>query len=114
LADENYVFAVTSNPASQGGRFSLVLIPGSVTLVKGKINAQLLVAPNPAKDRFEVAPSTGHLTDVRVLDMTGRVVFSWKGNQASKVIDAASWPTGVYSVQATTSGGMLISKLEKE
>lgn len=109
-----YTFSVTSNPATQGARFSIVLSPSNVTGVKGMKAAQLIVAPNPAKDRVEIAPSTGTLKAVQVLDVVGRVVYSWTGAQASHVVETSGWAAGIYTVQAVTSEGDLRTKLKKE
>ena len=109
-----YSFSVSSNPATQGMRFSIVLSPASVTAVKGLSATQLVVAPNPTRDRFEVAASSGTLQAVQILDVVGRTVYTWSGSDAVKAIETSSWAPGIYTIMATTSAGKLRARMEKE
>jgi len=58
--------------------------------------------PNPATDdvRLELEGFQG-VTRVIVTDLAGRVVEEATSNRSSYLMDAGSWPVGIYAVQAT-------------
>ncbi len=73
------------------------------------------VAPNPAKNYFEIHFSNKHFTtfEVKIYDVTGKLVYQNTNQETSQKIDTSSWKNGIYLVEITTEEGSLQKKILK-
>ena len=71
------------------------------------------VFPNPAFDKFRLqrpshaTPEDWEKTEIRVLSVDGRVLFSARGLYE---VSTLGWPVGLYTVQAMDASGKVISQ----
>jgi predicted sulfurtransferase len=73
----------------------------------------LSVFPNPAQNSFTVRlPEQGNF-NIRITDVTGRVVISESGKNGSVSINADNLADGLYVVKATDGNTILLNKLIK-
>ena len=115
-----YTFAVTSNPATERGRFELVTGPASVTSVAAGVSSNLSVYPNPTAGAFYLTASglKGSQAQVTVIAADGRMVYNSSFNVNSQ--GRAELPVqtqlaaGVYTVRMVSAGQTLTQKLVVE
>jgi hypothetical protein len=72
-------------------------------------NGSLTLVPNPGSDVLRVLLSRAGTATVHVVDATGRLVLSMPASGGQVVLVTSPLPSGLYSVQALTTEGMLIS-----
>jgi len=70
----------------------------------------LRVFPNPAQDYFKVR-SASTISNISLIDMAGRIVFSKNPNSHETRIDN-QWGAGLYIVRITTAEGVFVKKLQ--
>jgi hypothetical protein len=89
----------------------LYIHPEFMTAVQRPVDPQLLeVFPNPASDRVHIR-STSSITNVQLIDITGRVIadIAIAASQAS--LDLSQYPAGIYALVAQVDGKSLSRKL---
>jgi hypothetical protein len=67
------------------------------------------IFPNPANERFAIYYNSTQRLDLRLIDITGRIVKSRQVNSGNQV-DVNGLDTGLYIVQLSTSGQVLLSR----
>ncbi len=72
------------------------------------------VYPNPAGDRLYADVADNSITQIAVLDMTGKVMGTYSVSQAHIEINTSSLPTGMYVLQMTGSKGTASVKFNKQ
>ena len=65
----------------------------------------LTAFPNPASDAVRIEWTATDLADVRVVDATGRVVWSQVAAPSGLVLEVSSWATGWYQAEIQTAKG---------
>ena len=83
----------------------------SVTVPESNSHADVRVAPNPAKDLIQV--SGEGLTQVQVIDITGRLLKSVIADSENMQLDLEELKPGVYFINATTTEGVSTHKIIK-
>ncbi|MFZ1332602.1 MAG: T9SS type A sorting domain-containing protein [Flavobacteriales bacterium] len=95
---------------------SLALDPTFTICVTGDIGTtvteqnapQLRIVPNPAHDLITI--SQGNNGSVRILDLTGRTVWSERSTERA-TIDVSAWPRGWYIFQMDSDKGSLTERI---
>ncbi|MEM9051355.1 MAG: T9SS type A sorting domain-containing protein [Bacteroidota bacterium] len=76
--------------------------------------AGLNAFPNPSVDSWTITSEFTPITEVRVFNVLGQVVFSASPNSSLAQIDASGLDTGLYMTEVTTNRGKTTIKLIKE
>ncbi len=79
-------------------------IEDATSVMQPDYQASLQVFPNPARYRLQLQ-SSETLEQVRVKDITGRIVHNALIGQAEYEIDVSQWQPGIYIVSAVTASG---------
>lgn len=67
--------------------------------------------PNPAKSSFNIASNNSSITKVEVIDLTGKMIYSWTGNSNQINISTEGIHKGLYLVQVYSGDINGITKL---
>lgn len=75
----------------------------------------LIIAPNPAKNYFEIQFSGKRFTtfELKIYDASGKLVYENSHQEIFHKIDTSSWNNGIYLLEITTKEGTLRKKLLK-
>lgn len=91
-------------------------IPTNVS-VEEVNNSALNIYPNPARESVTIEGIANASSEIRILDLNGRVVMETRSTEAQTTLSVASLPNGVYLVQvsseamdATSMHKLVISK----
>ena len=86
--------------------------------IKSFANSALVtIYPNPSTDILEVTVGNEQLTEIKIYDITGRLVLSQKptANSAKEgnsiTVDASGLPAGIYNASVTSSMGVVNKRL---
>ncbi|NCA87281.1 MAG: T9SS type A sorting domain-containing protein, partial [Clostridia bacterium] len=60
------------------------------------------VSPNPARDFVRIQNSQELDLDIKIMDMSGRMILQMSGNDPEITIATRQWPRGVYILSATS------------
>jgi hypothetical protein len=66
--------------------------------------SNMLVYPNPAKDKLQIANITPN-TDIRLYDALGRIVLQLRCGQSFTTLQLGHLPSGIYELLITNSAG---------
>ena len=70
------------------------------------------IFPNPTKGKFRIESENRTISDVSVIDLSGRIIYSDSfKNVNSKEIDLTEFPKGLYILQLNIENEKLISKI---
>ncbi len=69
--------------------------------------------PNPTADLVTITTTNQTPLHIKVIDITGKVLFSEKNISASTTLDLSNFASGIYQVQMTSDGQSLTKKLVK-
>jgi hypothetical protein len=113
----DYVFAIDSNPASQGeARFAINLkTAGTLGVKTNELDSKIQLWPNPA--RAEVNITNGQNTNdgaskIEISSLNGQLIHSQKSNPGTTTtIQTKGWSTGVYILKASNNGTETTKKL---
>lgn len=80
------------------------------------LNAMVATYPNPAYNllTIEAFENTTTITELKVIDLTGKVLIEKINIGAKNTIDIDSLATGIYIIKATINGNNLVGKFIKE
>ncbi|MDR3060626.1 MAG: T9SS type A sorting domain-containing protein [Dysgonamonadaceae bacterium] len=67
------------------------------------LNNRTRVAPNPVKDQLTIDNGQLTITDIRVSDTNGRIIYKAKPGVSGHQIQTSDWPSGIYLVKVTSS-----------
>ncbi len=97
----NYAVAVTVGSCTDTSACSGVTTVGMAELM-AELNFN--VFPNPANDRITMSIKQGvQLTQVKIMDITGKVVVQEEGARLPNTLDVSSISSGTYILQVRTS-----------
>jgi len=65
---------------------------------ENNFNASVLVFPNPVNDQLSISCPLSHY-DIKIRDVTGRVMFEKQVNTNSFNIETSSYPSGIYFIE---------------
>ncbi len=71
------------------------------------------IYPNPAKNRFTIEAGAESIEQIRVLDLSGKLVYNGlNSNMESKLfVNSANWESGVYFIQIYTESEIFHQKV---
>ncbi|MFT6166017.1 MAG: PKD repeat protein [Vicingaceae bacterium] len=71
------------------------------------------IFPNPAKNTFTIEASAQDIEQIRVLDLSGKVIYSERNNymQSKLFVNSGNWESGVYFIQIYTDSGVFHQKV---
>jgi len=73
----------------------------------------VFVYPNPAKDVLNVNTANEQLSDIKILDATGKIIASFPANKANAGIDISALSYGIYFAQISTEKSISTVKFIK-
>ena len=76
-------------------------------------NADVLVSYNPHTELVNIRSNDGEIMSIRAVDAAGRQVFAKEVKGQTLQLSAASWSSGMYVIQLTTSKGVSTRKIIK-
>ncbi len=71
------------------------------------------VYPNPTSDFWNIELNETEVASLKIIDLQGKVVFNNYANQNSQVIDASSFPNGVYFLKITSNSEIVTKRIIK-
>lgn len=83
-----------------------------ITVGVAQIAHELRIAPNPFSNQLLVSSSTD-INSVRLLDVSGRVVFESNIAARTLALQTSAWANGIYILKATTAHGRFTQKVVK-
>ena len=87
----------------------------NITAVKEMVEElnDFQIYPNPAKNRFTIEAGTESIEQIRVLDLSGKLVYNGlNSNMESKLfVNSANWESGVYFIQIYTESEIFHQKV---
>jgi hypothetical protein len=69
------------------------------------------VSPNPARDFLRIQNSQELALDIKIVDISGRLVFETMGENVEISVATSQWPRGVYILSATAGARRLTQKI---
>jgi len=73
----------------------------------------IFVYPNPAKNILNVGTANKQLSDIKILDATGKIIVSFPANKANTGLDISALSFGIYFVQISTEQSISTLKFIK-
>lgn len=103
-------YDVTFNRVS--GQFAFSPTLGVDDIVKS--NASLKVYPNPTQNYWVIELEDNSIKDIKIIDLSGKVVLSQKGSSEKIEINAQQLLSGIYIANIDTDKGVINVKLIKK
>ena len=72
------------------------------------------VSPNPARDFLRIQNSQELALVIKIMDISGRLIFETAGGDAEFSVATSQWPRGVYILSATAGAKRLTQKIVVE
>ncbi|NCA87280.1 MAG: T9SS type A sorting domain-containing protein, partial [Clostridia bacterium] len=72
------------------------------------------VSPNPARDFVRIQNSQELDLDIKIMDMSGRLILQTAAKDPEITIATRQWPRGVYILSATSGRKTLTQKIVVE
>ncbi len=108
---DDYLPQESAISLSEDVTIEIILTIGEVSVAEPEIT-RLNIYPNPAVTILTVE-SGEPIFDIRIINMRGEVIYSagvGRGNSHS--INVSGYKSGIYLIQATTSGGVFTSRVQ--
>ncbi len=89
---------------------NVTLLPNNIQL--NSVSGHIIVFPNPATNNLNFVSEISFITEIKISDLTGRVVFNERVDNLAKVsLDISNLPDGYYFSETTTNKGKLVNKI---
>lgn len=85
-----------------------------VSLPENTGNLDIKVSPNPSQDQITISTTLNGYKNIRIMDVTGRVVEELSTEETSPVIDISHLSNGIYYLHLSTQGSDKTIKIIKE
>lgn len=106
-----FVFRSDASGNGAGWDAEIICDSGTNSLILDSDN-DLLVYPNPATDKdFNIHLKSGILREIRLSDLTGRVVYRSNGSGMRAIVPVKELQTGIYLLQISASTGNFTEKV---
>ena len=102
----DYVFAIDSNPASQGdARFAINLkTAGTLGVIANELESKIKLWPNPARAEVNITNGQNEnegTSKIEISSVNGQLIYSQKSNPGTtSTIKTNNWAAGVYILKA--------------
>ncbi|WP_116789675.1 T9SS type A sorting domain-containing protein [Flavobacterium psychrotrophum] len=100
-------YAVTFNRTT--GAFDFSAPAAVTTYTKGSVVAY----PNPANASWTFSTANGTLTNIQIVDLTGKIVASQVANAQQATVNASALANGVYFAKVNSAEGTSVIKVVK-
>lgn len=109
LTLNNYTF--TSETGEFNDRFEIVFTPSALSIDDNLIDANELTIIEQANGdvQFKVSPNLT-ITNVEILDITGRQIYNLRGNNSTEVYNLSRLSNAAYIANVALSNGQVITK----
>lgn len=113
----DYVFAIDSNPASQGeARFAINLkTAGTLGVKTNELDSKIQLWPNPACAEVNITNgqnANDGASKIEISSLNGQLIHSQKSNPGTTTtIQTNDWTAGIYILKATNNGTQTTKKL---
>lgn len=91
------------------------LLAGQTTalgIMENSIASSIILFPNPATNQFTIALGTSTKVQVRIADITGKVIYTTLATDTQRVeVNTNGFAEGIYAVQVETEDFMTTKKL---
>jgi len=109
LKGSNYTF--TSDVGEFNERFEIVYRADALSIDDNLLNANALTISELENGDVQISVNKTHtITNVEIIDITGRHIYSLKGNNSTEVYNLSSLSKAPYIAKVTLSNGQVISK----
>jgi hypothetical protein len=114
IINDNHIFIAYRDGGALGGKLTVKKFNMNSTSnidlsAKKKIN----IHPNPVQNNLFIELEDGEITEMSILDLSGKVVKSIANNNA-KIIDVSDLQQGVYILKAVTNKGVSTKRFIKQ
>jgi hypothetical protein len=111
LSDGTVTVTATANDASGVTGMAIITISNQTVSINELNSKNLTIYPNPVKNNLVVELVNQTITEINVVDLTGKTVKSNNGNTNS--INVTDLTEGVYLLRLITEHGLVIKKFIK-
>jgi len=87
---------------------------GDVITNQGIIAKDFVLYPNPVKDRLYLSSRQPVVSDVRIYQPDGRLLFLYNGDAYQNGVDVSNLPDGIYIITLSTSNGIYYQRFIKQ
>ena len=109
LKNSDYTF--TSESGEFNERFEIVFIESTLSINENLLNANDLTITELQNGHVEFKVGSAYtIKHVAIIDVTGRLIYSLQGNNATEVYDLSRLSQAAYVAKITLSNGQVISK----
>ena len=109
LKDSDYTF--TSETGEFRDRFEIVFTTTALSIDDNVIDANAVTITELQDGNVQINVGKTHtITKVEILDITGRRIYSLKGNNSTEIYDLSNLSKAAYIAKITLSNGQVISK----
>jgi photosystem II stability/assembly factor-like uncharacterized protein len=105
------VYFVSSNKGwAVGSNGRIFTFNPSVSTVVSQENFPVSIYPNPTNNITNIEFESFGTYELKVLDISGKLVHSEELTAQNHQINTESWPTGIYQISITNEKGLMTSK----
>lgn len=109
LKDSDYNF--TSETGEFNNRFEIVFRANALLLNENQVDENALTITELQNGDVQISVGKTHaITNVEIIDVTGRRIYTLKGNNSTEVYNLSSLSKAPYIAKVTLSNGQVISK----
>ena len=83
----------------------------SVGVTDRSAQVNFSVYPNPASNSINILMPTSDFGQLRLFDISGRVLYTMPINSEISIVETAQFPSGVYFIQVETQNGIGVQKV---
>ena len=111
--DGTVTVTATANDASGETASMVVTISNQTTGVSELSLQKVKIYPNPVQNELFIELENGQITEINILDLSGKVVFSMSKHNA-KSIDVSNLKQGIYILRLYTETGVSTKRFVKQ
>jgi len=112
-ADGTVTVTATANDASGETATMIVTISNQSTGVNELASQKINIYPNPVKNQLFIELDNQEVTEITIIDYSGRIVKTITNNNA-KSIDVSDLTQGIYILKVATENGVLTNRFIKQ
>ena len=104
-------YAFTSDPGTFEDRFDIVFRADALSIDDSIFDANALIITELSEKEVQIKVGANHtISNVEILDVLGRLIYSFNGNSSIEVYDISKLSKAAYIAKVTLSNGQTISK----
>ncbi len=116
--ETNQYYVVTTN-----GNYAVVITNGAcvdtsacytinnIGIAENNLIEEITIFPNPTTGEFQLSVVGYQLSEIKITNVLGQIVYQQQSTDNRQLIDISSEPKGIYFIQLETENGMINKKL---